>query len=103
MLGGMRGVVNPQDCEWAEAKGIVLQHPDPMHSFQMTMIFAEEAGKTRRTWWMRFESAAEFEKVREFIPAVNEQTLTALRRSSQRWRDAEPGAAPDQGRHTAAS
>jgi hypothetical protein len=78
MLDGMRGVVNPQDCGWAEAKGIVLQHPDPMHSFQMTMTFAEEAGKTRRTWWMRFESAAEFEKVREFIPAVNEQNFSRL-------------------------
>ena len=49
-----------------------------MHSFQMTMTFAEEAGKTRRTWWMRFEPAAEFEKVREFIPAVNEQNFDRL-------------------------
>jgi hypothetical protein len=49
----MRGVVNSQECGWAQANGIALQHPDPIHSFQMTMTFAEEAGKTPRTWRIR--------------------------------------------------
>ncbi|HEY3232019.1 MAG TPA: SRPBCC family protein [Roseiflexaceae bacterium] len=57
---------------------IVLQHPDPLHRFQMTMTFAEEAGTTRLTWRMLFESAAEFEQVRAFIPAVNEQNFDRL-------------------------
>lgn len=57
---------------------IVLLHPDPQHRFQMAMIFAEEAGKTQLTWRMVFESAAEFERVRGIIPAVNEQNFDRL-------------------------
>ena len=44
----------------------------------MTMTFAEEAGRTRLTWRMLFESAAELERVRAFIPAANEQNFDRL-------------------------
>lgn len=57
---------------------IVLDHLRPMHRFQMTMTFAEEAGKTRLTWRMRFESAAELERVRVVVRAANEQNFDRL-------------------------
>ena len=57
---------------------IVLEHLRPMHRFQMTMTFAEEAGKTRLTWRMVFESVAELERVRAFIPGANEQNFDRL-------------------------
>jgi uncharacterized protein YndB with AHSA1/START domain len=57
---------------------IVLEHLRPMHRFLMTMTFAEEAGKTRLTWRLEFESVAERERVRAFIPAANEQNLDRL-------------------------
>jgi uncharacterized protein YndB with AHSA1/START domain len=57
---------------------IVFQHLEPIHRFQMTMTFAQEAGKTRLTWRMRFESAAELERVRAFIPTANEQNFDRL-------------------------
>jgi len=64
--------------EVVSSERIVFQHLDPMHMFQMAMTFAEEAGKTRLTWRMLFESAAALEKVREFIPETNEQNLDRL-------------------------
>ena len=57
---------------------IVFRHLKPMHRFQMTMTFAEEAGKTRLTWRMRFDSAAELERVKGFVPAANEQNFDRL-------------------------
>jgi uncharacterized protein YndB with AHSA1/START domain len=57
---------------------IVFRHLKPMHRFQMTMTFAEEAGKTRLTWRMRFESAAELERVKGFVPTANEQNFDRL-------------------------
>ena len=57
---------------------IVFLHLKPMHRFQMTMTFAEEAGKTRLTWRMRFDSAAELERVKGFVPAANEQNFDRL-------------------------
>ena len=57
---------------------IVFQHHRPMHRFQMTMTFAEDAGKTRLTWRMLFESAAELERVRPVVPAANEQNFDRL-------------------------
>ena len=57
---------------------IVFLHLRPMHRFQMTMTFAEEAGQTRLTWRMLFESAAELDKVRQFVPVANEQNFDRL-------------------------
>lgn len=64
--------------EVVEPERIVFRHLKPMHRFHMTMTFAEEAGKTRLTWRMRFESAAELERVRAFVPAANEQNFDRL-------------------------
>lgn len=57
---------------------IVFRHLEPIHRFHMTMTFAEEAGQTRLTWRMRFESAAELERVKAFIPGANEQNFDRL-------------------------
>ena len=57
---------------------IVFQHLEPMHRFQMTMTFVPEGDRTRLTWRMRFESAAEVERIKAFIPAANEQNFDRL-------------------------
>lgn len=57
---------------------IVLQHIDPTHGFRMLMTFADADGATQLTWHMRFESAEEAERVREFVLAANEQNLDRL-------------------------
>jgi uncharacterized protein YndB with AHSA1/START domain len=64
--------------EVVEPKRIVFQHLDPVHNFQMTMIFADEAGKTRLTWRQRFESAEHCNQVKPFVIEANEQNLDRL-------------------------
>lgn len=61
---------------WLER--IVIQHPDPAHRHQLIMRFDEDAGGTRLTWQMQFESAAEFARVKDFLPSANEQNLDRL-------------------------
>jgi uncharacterized protein YndB with AHSA1/START domain len=57
---------------------IVYQHLEPMHRFQMTMLFADRGEKTELTWRMRFESLSEVEKLRRFIADANEQNFDRL-------------------------
>lgn len=57
---------------------VVYQHEEPVHRFQMAMNFDDEGGKTKVTWRMRFESTEEFEKVKAFIAAANEQNFDRL-------------------------
>lgn len=58
---------------------IVYQHVQPpTHSFTMTMNFAGRNGQTELTWLMRFESAAEVAKLRNFITVANEQNFDRL-------------------------
>jgi uncharacterized protein YndB with AHSA1/START domain len=64
--------------EVVKPERIVLQHLGPVHRFRMTMTFAEHSGKTKLTWRMRFESAAETAKVRSFITEANEQNFDRL-------------------------
>jgi uncharacterized protein YndB with AHSA1/START domain len=64
--------------EVVKPERIVFQHLEPMHRFQMTMLFAEEGGKTRLTWRMLFESAAEASRLRSFISEANEQNFDRL-------------------------
>jgi uncharacterized protein YndB with AHSA1/START domain len=53
-------------------------HEDPVHQFTMTMTFAARAAGTRLTWRMRFDDAAEAERVRAFVVAANEQNFDRL-------------------------
>ncbi len=46
--------------------------------FQVVVTFAEQAGKTKLTFRMRFESAAECEKVKAFAVEGNEQNFDRL-------------------------
>ena len=57
---------------------IVYQHLEPIHRFQMTMLFADRGGQTELTWRMRFESLAEATKLRQFIYDANEQNFDRL-------------------------
>lgn len=57
---------------------IVFRHVKPMHRFRMTMAFADEAGGTRVTWRMQFESAEAAEKVRELVVSANEENFDRL-------------------------
>ena len=57
---------------------VVLQHIDPTHGFRMEMTFEDEAEKTRLTWRMAFDRAAEAERVREAVLVANEQNFDRL-------------------------
>lgn len=41
----------------------------------MTISLAEEKGKTRLTWRMRFDDPAEFARVNDFIAKANEENM----------------------------
>jgi uncharacterized protein YndB with AHSA1/START domain len=64
--------------EVAPNERIVFWHGKPIHQFRMTMSYADEAGKTRLTWRMVFESVEEADKVRGFVPHANEQNFDRL-------------------------
>jgi uncharacterized protein YndB with AHSA1/START domain len=57
---------------------VVLQHVEPVHRFRMTMSFDDEGGRTRLTWRMRFESEVEYNRVKGFIAAANEENFDRL-------------------------
>lgn len=78
---GPDGAIYSMDKMFSEVirpERIVVQHPDPLHRHQLIMRFDEEAGKTRLTWRMQFESAAEFERVKNILPTANAQNLARL-------------------------
>lgn len=57
---------------------IVVLHIRPMHRFQLSLLYADEASQTRLTWRLLFETEAEADRVRPFIPSANEQNLDRL-------------------------
>jgi uncharacterized protein YndB with AHSA1/START domain len=57
---------------------VVLDNPDPAHRFLMTQTFADRGEKTFVTWRMRFDSAEEYGRVRQFIEPANEQNFDRL-------------------------
>ena len=63
--------------EIVEPERIVFQHVSGPQ-FQVTATFAELAGKTRLSFRMLFETAAECAKVRVFAVEANEQNLDRL-------------------------
>ena len=64
--------------EVAAGERIVLRQLGGMHQFRMAMSFADEAGGTRVTWQMRFDSPEEGERVRAFVAAANEENFDHL-------------------------
>ncbi len=64
--------------EVAEAERIVISHPDPAHSFQLTVTLAARCEKTLLTWRMCFETAEHCQQVKPFVVKANEQNLDRL-------------------------
>lgn len=62
-------VVNPERIVFDHVSG---------PQFQVVATFAEQAGKTRLTFRMRFESAADCDKVKSFAVEGNEQNFDRL-------------------------
>jgi uncharacterized protein YndB with AHSA1/START domain len=63
--------------EVVKPERIVLQHVSGPQ-FQLTIALTEQAGKTKITWRMLFESAAECDRVKKFAVEANEQNLDRL-------------------------
>ncbi len=57
---------------------VTFKHHAPVHGFVMEHTYSDEAGGTRLHWLMRFDDAAELEKIRGFIAAANEQNFDRL-------------------------
>jgi uncharacterized protein YndB with AHSA1/START domain len=64
--------------EVVEPERVVFRHFQPMHEFTMTITWDEEAGGTRLTWKMAFESGSDGEKFRDFILKANEENFDRL-------------------------
>lgn len=64
--------------EIIEPERIVFQHLMPMHKFQVTATFEGLGDKTKLTFRMLFESAAECEKVKVYVVDANEQNFDRL-------------------------
>jgi uncharacterized protein YndB with AHSA1/START domain len=78
-LHGPDGTDHENDKEFLEViepERVVFRHLQPMHSFTMAMTWDEEAGGTRLTWVMSFESVGD--DVREFIARANEENFDRL-------------------------
>jgi uncharacterized protein YndB with AHSA1/START domain len=56
---------------------IVINHVSGPH-FHLTITLAEQAGRTKLSWRMLFESAAECDTVKTFAVPANEQNLDRL-------------------------
>lgn len=81
VMHGPNGTDYPNESEFVEVvpqERIVVHHLRPMHSFLLTMTFAEEAGQTRVAWHMQFDSREEADRLRAFIPTANEENLDRL-------------------------
>jgi uncharacterized protein YndB with AHSA1/START domain len=57
---------------------VVFEHIGPMHRYWLIMDFTPEAGGSRLTWHMHFESATEHARLKDFIAAANEQNFDRL-------------------------
>jgi uncharacterized protein YndB with AHSA1/START domain len=71
-------VMENEFVEVVDEQAIVLLHPQPTHNFRLEMTYLDEGGKTRLTWRMWFESAAEAERVKPYIDQANEQNFDRL-------------------------
>ena len=58
---------------------IVMRHVQASHGFVMTMDYADATpGRTRLTWRMRFDEAADLAPIRQIIVASNEENFDRL-------------------------
>ncbi|HTL69831.1 MAG TPA: SRPBCC family protein [Candidatus Eisenbacteria bacterium] len=78
---GPTGTVYENESRFVEIvrpERIVFDHLRTHHRFLMTITLADEVGKTRIVWRMTFETPAEREKVKAFVPEANEQNFDRL-------------------------
>ncbi|THF82215.1 SRPBCC domain-containing protein [Cohnella fermenti] len=66
--------------EVAPPERIVLKHPHDVHEFRLAATFEQSDGSTRLTFRQTFAHAEEFERVKDFCAAANEQNLDRLER-----------------------
>ena len=64
--------------EIVKPERIAFRHLKPMHKFQVTVTFEDLGGKTKLTFHMLFETAAECEKVKVYAVDANEQNFDRL-------------------------
>ncbi len=64
--------------EVVKPERIVFQHLEPVHRFQMTMVFAGHGDETTLTWRMLFDATGDCTPIRNFISDANEQNFDRL-------------------------
>lgn len=64
--------------EIVKPERIVFDHLKPMHKFQVVATFADQDGKTKLTFRMLFETAAECNQVKSYVVEGNEQNFDRL-------------------------
>ncbi|MBL7738794.1 MAG: SRPBCC family protein [Chitinophagaceae bacterium] len=57
---------------------IVFDHLEPVHTFRATALFEKMDESTRLVFSMLFDSAGEYEKVKDFIAKANEENFDRL-------------------------
>lgn len=80
-LHAPNGANYPNDKVFVEIvpdERVVFDHLEPMHHFRMTLLLADQGGKTHVTWHMLFESADEVAKLKKIILEANEQNFDRL-------------------------
>ncbi|MGC3972523.1 MAG: SRPBCC domain-containing protein [Pirellulales bacterium] len=57
---------------------IVIDHLRPMHRFRLTVLLQADGDGTLVTWRQKFDTAAEADRIRQFVQPANEQNLDRL-------------------------
>ena len=81
VMRGPDGTEYPNESEFVQIvpdELIAFVHLGPMHRYWLRMSYAPENHGTRLTWRMRFATAAEHERVKDFVQAANEQNFDRL-------------------------
>jgi uncharacterized protein YndB with AHSA1/START domain len=81
VMRGPGGAEYPNESQFLEIvpdRLIVFLHLGPMHRYWLRMGFAPMNHGTQLTWRMRFATAEEHAKVKDFILAANEQNFDRL-------------------------
>jgi uncharacterized protein YndB with AHSA1/START domain len=80
-MHGPGGLEVPNESVFVEVsrpERIVLRHVSAEHPYELSMTFAEVGARTRVTWRMRHETAADCERVRPYVVAGNEENFDRL-------------------------
>jgi uncharacterized protein YndB with AHSA1/START domain len=81
VMRGPDGTEYPNESQFLEivpGRFIAFLHLGPMHRYWLRMTYAPENHGTRLTWRMRFATAPEHAKVKDFVQPANEQNFDRL-------------------------